>query len=251
MGRLDKKVALITGAASGIGAATARLFVREGASVAIADVRGAVAEQTAASIRASGGDVIAIEADVTDSAQVRSMIEKTIDAFGSLHILHCNAGVLIAGSVHDTPEENWGKTLAVNLTGTYLCARYAVPEIKRAGGGSIIVTSSTSGLVGEKGLAAYNTSKGGLVNLTRQMAIDYAGDGIRVNSLCPGWIDTPFNDPIYQNTGVDKAAATASIPLGRQGTPEEAAYAVLFLASDESSYITGHILVVDGGLTAQ
>ena len=251
MGRLDQKVAVITGAASGIGAATARLFAREGACVVIADIRGEAAEQTADSIRSEGGEVIAVETDVTNSAQVQNMVKKTIAAYGAVHILHCNAGVLIPGSVHNLAEDVWHKTLAVNLTGTYLCSKYGVPEIKKAGGGAIIITASVSGIVGEKDLAAYNTTKGGLVLLTRQMAVDYAADGIRVNSVCPGWIDTPFNDPIYEVTPLDESTLGQVIPLGRQGTPEEVASAVLFLASDEASYVTGHALVVDGGLTIQ
>lgn len=251
MGRLDQKVAVITGAASGIGAATARLFAREGARVVIADIRGEVAEQTAANIRAEGGEVIAITTDVSDSQQVQAMFQKTISTYGVLHILHCNAGVLIPGSADTIPDEHWHKTLTVNLTGSYLCAKYGLPEIKRAGGGSVIITASCSGMVGEKGLFAYNTSKGGLLNLARQLAIDYASDRIRVNSISPGWIDTPFNDPIYEMTGVDEASLGDDIPLGRQGTPEEVASAVLFLASDDASYITGHNLVIDGGVTAQ
>jgi meso-butanediol dehydrogenase / (S,S)-butanediol dehydrogenase / diacetyl reductase len=251
MARLTGKVALITGAASGIGAATAQLFSREGAKVVVADIRGVAAEATAQSIRAQGGDAIAIETDVTNSDQVRTTVERSLNHYGALHILHSNAGVLITGSVHDMSEDLWAKSIAVNLTGTFLCARYAVPAIKQSGGGSIIVTSSSSGLQGEKVSAAYNATKGGLINLTRQMAVDYAQDGIRVNALCPGWIDTPFNDPIYQGAGFTKESTYQAIPLRRQGTPEEAANAVLFLASDESSYITGHILLVDGGLTAQ
>lgn len=251
MGRLDQKVALITGAASGIGAATARLFASEGARIVIADIRGEAAEQTAASIVAEGGRVIAVETDVSNSGQVQNMVEKTIATYGALHILHCNAGVLIPGSVHNLSDDVWHKTLAVNLTGTYLCSKYGVPEIKKAGGGSIIITASVSGILGEKDLAAYNTTKGGLIVLTRQMAVDYAADGIRVNSVCPGWIDTPFNDAIYEATPLDESTLDQVIPLGRQGTPEEIAYAVLFLASDEASYITGHALVVDGGLTIQ
>jgi meso-butanediol dehydrogenase / (S,S)-butanediol dehydrogenase / diacetyl reductase len=251
MGRLEGKVALITGAASGIGAATARLFAQEGARVAIADIRGAAAETTAAKIRDDGGQAIAIETDVTDPAQVQAMVATTLSTYGALHILHSNAGVLIAGSVHDMPQELWDKSIAVNLTGSFLCAKHAIPALQRSGGGSIIITSSSSGLQGEKVSAAYNATKGGLINFTRQLAVDYAKDNIRVNALCPGWIDTPFNDPIYEGAGFTKESTYKAIPLGRQGTPEEAAYAVLFLASDESSYITGHILLVDGGLTAQ
>jgi NAD(P)-dependent dehydrogenase (short-subunit alcohol dehydrogenase family) len=249
MKRLEQKVAIVTGAASGIGAATAQLFAREGARVVVADIREAAAEQVAAEIRATGGDAIAIGVDVSNSAQVKALIEKTIAAYGALHILYCNAGVLIPDTVEDETEDAWHRSLSINLTGSYLCCRYGVPELKKAGGGAVLITSSVSGLRGEKGSAAYNATKGGLINLTKHLAVEYAGDRIRVNSICPGWIDTPFNDPIYEAAGLDKASIDQLIPLGRQGVPEEIATAALFLASDAASYITGHALVVDGGLT--
>ena len=248
MGRVDNKVALITGAASGIGEATARLFAHEGARVVIVDVREDAAKETAARIRAEGGEVTAIAADVSNATQVKAMVEKATATYGSLNILYCNAGVLLPDTVEDPTEDAWHKTLAVNLTGAYLCCRYGIPQIKQAGGGSVLITASVSGMRGERGSAAYNTTKGGLINLTKHLAVEYAGDRIRVNCICPGWIDTPFNDPIYESTGLDEASLDRLIPLGRQGVPKEIAYAALFLASDEASYITGHALVVDGGL---
>jgi NAD(P)-dependent dehydrogenase (short-subunit alcohol dehydrogenase family) len=250
MGRLNGKIALITGAASGIGAATVRLFAREGARVAVADVRGDAAEETAAGIRAEGGQAIAVQADVSDSRQVQAMVENTMSAFGSLHILHCNAGVLLPGAVHDLPESSWHKTITVNLTGAFLCCKYAVPHIIASGGGSILITASSAGLVAEKNIAAYCASKGGLVMLAKQMALDYARQGIRVNCLCPGWIDTPFNDPVIDSAESLAAAIDTWVPMGRQGTPEEVAYAALYLVSDEASLVTGHTMVIDGGLTA-
>ncbi len=249
--RLKEKVALITGAASGIGAATACLFAQEGAKVAVADIRGVAAAETAAKICATGSEAISIQADVTNAAQVREMVRKTVEAFGGLHILHSNAGVASTGSVHDLPLEEWQHVLAVNLTGAFLCAKYAIPEIIRAGGGSIILTSSSTGLVAEKGIAAYCASKGGLIMLAKQMALDYARDGIRVNCLCPGWIDTPFNDPFIESAEAHAATIDTMVPLGVQGTTKEVAYAALYLTSEESSYITGHALVIDGGLTVQ
>ncbi|MGK7929511.1 MAG: SDR family NAD(P)-dependent oxidoreductase [Spirulina sp.] len=249
MGRLDNRVALITGSASGIGAATAKLFAREGAKVVIADINAEGAEKQAAEIRDRGGEAIAIPVDISDRQQVQELYKQTIAAFGTVHILHCNAGVLIVGSADTPEEEHWYKTLAVNLTGHYFCVKYGIPKLKEAGGGSIIITASISGMMGEPDLIAYDTTKGGLINLTRQLAVEYAKDGIRVNSVSPGWIDTPFNDPIYELTPLDESSLDATIPLARQGTPEEVANAVLFLASDEASYITGHNLVVDGGLT--
>jgi meso-butanediol dehydrogenase / (S,S)-butanediol dehydrogenase / diacetyl reductase len=251
MGRLDGKVALITGAGSGIGAATARLFAREGARVCVADVRGTAAAEVAEGIGRTGGQAIAIEADVSVAAQAQAMVERSAAEFGALHILHNNAGVLRAGSVHDLPEDEWQRTLAVNLTGAFLCSKFAVPIIKRSGGGCILMTASSAALVAEKAIAAYCASKGGLLMLAKQMAVDYARDGIRVNCLCPGWIDTSFNDPVIESAAALTTAIDTWVPLGRQGTPEEVAYAALYLASDEAALVTGHALVADGGLTAQ
>jgi NAD(P)-dependent dehydrogenase (short-subunit alcohol dehydrogenase family) len=249
MERLNGKVAVITGAASGIGAATARLFAQEGAKVVVADIRLDAAEATAASIRAAGGVAIALPVDVSNSAQVKAMIDRVIETYGALHILYCNAGVLLPDTVEEPIEDAWHKSLAVNMTGTYLCCRYGVPELRKAGGGAILITASVSGMRGEKGSAAYNATKGGLINLNRHLAVEYAADRIRVNCICPGWIDTPFNDPIYAFSGLEKASIDKLIPLGRQGVPEEIATAALFLVSDDAAYITGQALVVDGGLT--
>ncbi|MBC8074969.1 MAG: SDR family oxidoreductase, partial [Chloroflexales bacterium] len=170
---------------------------------------------------------------------------------GALHILHCNAGVLIPGAVHELADDDWATTVATNLTGTFLCAKHAIPALRAAGGGAILFTSSSSGIVGDLALAAYNATKTGLLGLCRQMALDYARERIRVNCICPGWIDTPFNDPIYAHLKMAKESADDFIPMGRQGTPEDVAHAALFLASDEAAYITGQALIVDGGLTAQ
>lgn len=251
MKRLDGKVAVITGAGSGIGAATARLFAHEGARLALVDIRDEAVEQVAEEIRSKGGEVYAMQADVSNSVEVSAFIERTVSMFGKLDILHANAGVLIPGSVHDLSEENWNKTLAVNLSGVFFCCKYAVPYLKNSGDGCIVITSSTAGLVAEKNIAAYCATKGGLIMLTKQMALDYARNGIRVNCLCPGWIDTPFNDPVIESPEALSASIDAWVPLGRQGLPEEVAQAVLYLASEESSLVTGHALVIDGGLTAQ
>jgi dihydroanticapsin dehydrogenase len=158
--------------------------------------------------------------------------------------------VLLPGAVHDLPESSWHKTITVNLTGAFLCCKYAVPHIIASGGGSILITASSAGLVAEKNIAAYCASKGGLVMLAKQMALDYARQGIRVNCLCPGWIDTPFNDPVIDSAESLAAAIDTWVPMGRQGTPEEVAYAALYLVSDEASLVTGHTMVIDGGLTA-
>lgn len=249
--RLKGKVALITGASSGIGAATAKLFAREGARVVAADIRYSEALQVVSDILNSGGDAIAVEVDVSNPSQVKKMIEKTIEKFGSLSILVCNAAVLHPGSVTEIEVDDWNRTINVNLSGSFLCSKYGIPEIKKSGGGSVIITSSTVGFAAEKGIAAYGASKGALIILTKLMALDYVKDGIRVNCVCPGWVDTPFNDPIIASEGLSKESISSIIPMGRQATPEETAQATLYLVSDDASYITGHVLVIDGGLSIQ
>lgn len=250
--RLSNKVAIITGAASGIGAATAKLFASEGAKVVIADIRADLSDLVISEIKANGGEAISIPTDVSDPAQTERMVKKTLDEFGALHVLHSNAAILCPGTAVNISYDDWIKTLAVNLTGAFLCARSAIPAMKQSGGGSIIFTTSAVGLVAEKNLVAYATSKGGLITLAKQIALDYAQDKIRVNCLCPGWVDTPFNDPVLQGTDPEELKRNIDrlIPLGRQSTPEEMAYSALFLASEESSLMTAHVLVVDGGLIA-
>ena len=254
MRRLEDRVAIITGGGGAIGRATARRLAAEGAAVVVGDRLAASAESVADGSRADGGRSIAMVVDVTDEASVGALVDGALAAYGRIDILHNNAGVLLPGSVTEVAVEAWSKTLAVNVTGAFLCSRAVLPAMISAGRGSIIHTSSVSGVVGEAGIAAYCASKGALVMLARQMAVDYARQGIRVNALCPGWIDTPFNDPAIERAGGKEALAPfidVFVPMGRQGTPEEVADAVAFLASDDSRYMTGAVLVVDGGLTAQ
>jgi len=191
---------------------------------------------------------------MADDGDVRSTVTRVVEAFGRIDILVTCAGVLMPGSVEEIALEAWDRTLAVNLTGPFLASRHVIPIMVEQGSGSIIHTSSVSGLVGEPAIAAYAASKGGIVMLARQMALDYARKGIRVNVICPGWIDTAFNDPAIERSGGREALAPfieATVPMGRLGTPEEVADVIAFLASDDARLMTGSVVVVDAGLTAQ
>jgi len=254
MGRLAGKVALITGGAGAIGAATARRFAADGATVVVADRDGPRAEAIAAAIGEDGARALGVEVDVASDASVAALVARVSDEYGRIDILFTCAGVLTSGSVTETSLADWDRTLAVNLTGPFLASRHVVPVMVATGGGAIVHMSSTAGLVGETSIAAYCASKGGVLMLARQMALDYARLGVRVNVICPGWIDTPFNDPAVEAAGGKEALAPfvdQMVPIGRQGTPEEVADVVAFLASDDARLMTGSVLTVDGGLTAQ
>jgi NAD(P)-dependent dehydrogenase (short-subunit alcohol dehydrogenase family) len=251
-GRLEGKVALITGAGSGIGRAAAGLFATEGAAVVVADVAHEAAAQTVAGIEAAGGRAAAVAVDVSDEAQAQAAVSAAVREFGALDVLFNNAGIFPAddGGVLDTPPGTWDRVMAVNLRGVWLCSRAAVPAMIEAGGGSIVNVASFVALVGAAtAQVAYTASKGGVLSFTRELAVEYARRGIRANALCPGPIETPLlaellSDPERRNRRL------VHIPMGRLGRPEEVARAALFLASDESSFMTGSALVVDGGITA-
>jgi meso-butanediol dehydrogenase/(S,S)-butanediol dehydrogenase/diacetyl reductase len=247
---LAERVAVITGAGSGIGAATALRFARAGARVIVSDVNDADGERVAAEIARAGGAAAYCRADIRDAGDVERLMATAAERFGALHVLFNNAGTGTYGPVPDLAPETWDHILAVNLTGVFLCARAAIPHLRRAGGGAIVNTASISGLFGDYGLAAYNASKGGVVTLTRAMAIDHARENIRVNAICPGPIDTPLLRQVLDALPGMEERYRESVPLGRIGTPEDVAEAALFLASDAARYITGTTLVVDGGITA-
>ena len=252
MDRLKGKVAVITGAGSGIGRASATLFASEGASVLAADIDSAGLAETLDLLRRDCPEAESIEVDVTKADDVRRMIEAARERFGRLDILYNNAGVEgPLGPLIDCTEDDFDRTLAVNLKGVFLGMKYAIPVMVAQGGGAIISTASVAGLVGFRGLAAYTASKGGVVQLTRTAALEYAAQGVRVNCICPGLIDTPMMARIVPSAETRQAAAAAAHPLQRLGTPEDIARAALYLASDDASFVTGSALVVDGGYTTQ
>ena len=249
--RFEQKVVVVTGAGHGIGRASALRFAREGGQVVVVDVNGDSAAETVGLIVEGGGAAHALAVDVSDERAVDGLGAEVAAHHGRVDVLHNNAGRLRAGSVTELAVEEWDRTFAVNVRSMFLVSRALIP-LMRPRGGAIVNTASTSGLVGEMGIPAYNSSKGAVVNLTRQLAADYTREGIRVNCVCPGWIPTGFNDPVLEGLTDEEVEAmvVATVPMGRQGTPEEIAAAVAFLASDDATYVTGHALVVDGGLTA-
>ena len=250
--RLKNKVALITGAGSGIGRESALLFAREGASVVVVDLAPATGRKTAEDIVSAGGSALFIRADVSRAEEARGMIAAAEEAYGKLDVLFNNAGIFPAadGSVTDTDEETWDLVLAVNLKGVFLGCKYGIPALLRAGGGSIINTASFVALMGAATpQIAYTASKGGVLALTREIAVEFARKGIRANALCPGPVDTPLLAELFSDPE-RRARRMVHIPMGRLARGEEVARAALFLASEESSYINGTAFTVDGGITS-
>ncbi len=250
MNTLTNKVALVTGGASGIGRATAILFAQEGAAIAIVDVNAEMGQSAVAEIESAGGKAIFIRCDVTRADDCRAAVEETASTFGGLHILFNNAGIIRRADVLGTTEDEWDRVMAVNVKSIFLMSKYAIPHMEKAGGGAIINTSSGWGLKGGGNAVSYCASKGAVTNMTRAMAIDHGPQKIRVNAVCPGDTDTPMlrNEAKQLGQAEDKfMAEAADRPLRRYAQPVEIAQAVLYLASDASSYVTGAALVVDGG----
>lgn len=247
--RLKNKVSIITGAASGIGKATAKLFAEHGAQVVVADIDEEGAGITVADICKNSNQASFIRTDVTIQADSVQMVEHTIEKYGKLDILINNAGIAMRLPVHELSEEDWHRCLGVNLTGVFLCSKAAIPAMQKNGGGSIINMSSIYGIVGADVRAAYVASKGAVTNLTRGMALDYAEDKIRVNCICPGFVETPLVAGVVKNPDEYQKLANKH-PMRRLGQPEEIAYGALYLAADESAFVTGIALPIDGGYTA-
>ena len=249
--QLQGKRAIVTGAATGIGAVTARLFAQEGAGVVVADVNEDAGRRTVEEIRDGGGTAHFVRTDVTRESDVEALIENGAEALGGLDVLFNNAGAQRSGPITEFDQEQWDLLMAVNPRSCFFGVKHAVPLLRQSGGGSIINMASLAAVKGGAGLTAYSASKGAIVAFTKALAAELAPDDIRVNAVCPGWIDTPFNQPAIDFMGgraEQDRIVKQIVPLGRQGTPEEIAPIVVYLASDGSSYMTGQALVVDGGV---
>ena len=251
---LDEKVAIVTGAGSGIGKAIALLFAEQGVRVVVADWKAPAGEETVEQIRGKGGEARFHRVDVSKAAEVEELVRFAVEQYGRLDILVNNAAIQILGTLTRTSEEDWDRLHSVNLKGVFLCSKYAIPKMIRSGGGSVVNVASVLGLVGDPDLAAYCAAKGGVIALTKAAAIGYGPRGVRVNCICPGDVDTPMVQEFFnKDSNPDQARRTVSAhyALRRIADPREVAQTAAFLASDASSFLTGSVIVVDGGLTSK
>jgi NAD(P)-dependent dehydrogenase (short-subunit alcohol dehydrogenase family) len=247
---LQNRVAVVTAAGSGIGRAAAEIMAANGAHVIVTDLSAIAAAETTEAILRQGGSAEAVGLDVEDTDSVAKLFAEILHRRGRLDILHNHAGIQIAGALEEISSEQFDRSWAINVRAQFEACRAVAPIMRKQGGGVILNTASNAGVFLDKGMLAYITTKSAVITMTKQIALDYARQGIRVNALCPGWIDTPFNAPYTRQLGGRDAlenVVTNMVPMGRFGKPEEVAEAVLFLVSDRSSFITGHALVVDGG----
>jgi NAD(P)-dependent dehydrogenase (short-subunit alcohol dehydrogenase family) len=246
------KVALVTGGSSGIGRASALAFAREGAKVVVADMQVKGGEETVRMIKDRGREAIFVKADVSKASDVEKLISTAVRTYSRLDCAHNNAGIEgVSASTMDCTEENWNRVIDINLKGVWLCMKYEIPQMLKQEGGAIVNTSSVAALVGFRDMPAYCASKGGIIQLTRTAALEFAAKGIRVNAVCPGVIRTPMVERIIGGKQEFEAQFIGLEPAGRLGTPEEVAEAVVWLCSDAASFVTGHPMVVDGGLISQ
>ena len=251
-GRFQGRSVLVTGAGSGIGRAAALAFAREGARLTLSDLNEAGLSATAEQVRALGREVGSVCGDVAQAAHCEAIVAQALERFGALHVAFNNAGInLVPKPIADVTEPDWQRIIATNLTGVFLCMKYEIPAMRRGGGGAIINTASVGGLIGTAGVTAYCATKHGVVGLTKSAALDYIKEGIRINAVCPGGTLTPMLSEWFQRDPAVERASLAGTPIGRMADPGEIANAVLYLASAEASFMVGHALVVDGGLTAQ
>lgn len=247
------KVAFVTGSANGIGRATALAFARAGAHVALADVFEQGNRETERLIKEQGGDAIAVRCDVTKSDDVKAALTRTVDAFGRLDFAFNNAGIepRKPALTADYDEDEWSKILDIDLRGVFLCMKHEIPLILKQGGGAIVNTSSGAGVIGIKGSPAYTAAKHGVIGLTRAAALDYAAQNVRINAICPGYVDTPMMTRFTGGTPEGRARVISEEPVGRMGRPEEIAATVLWMCSEGAAFMIGHALVTDGGQTVQ
>lgn len=241
------KVALVTGAGSGIGRASARAFAAAGARVVVSDIVAPAGEETVRLIHDARGEATFLHADVSRATEVAALIRGTVERYDRLDYAHNNAGIITLGDIVGCTEEEWDRVMAVNLKGMWLCLKYEIPQMVARRGGAIVNTASIAGIKSTTGSAAYSASKHGVIGLTKSAARQYASAGVRVNAVCPGSLETPMTDFIFAQDPGGKEQAAAGYPMGRLGTPDEIAAAVLWLCSDAASFITGHPLVADGG----